>query len=53
MIKFIPWDIWAAAVLALAVALAGVFGPIPVAFTVIFIGLCAYVVLQAIKGEPR
>jgi apolipoprotein N-acyltransferase len=53
MIKIIPWDIWAAAALALAVALAGIFGPIPVAFIVIFLGLCVYVVVQAIKGEPR
>jgi hypothetical protein len=53
MVKFIPWDIWAAAALALAVALAGVFGLTPAAFIVIFIGLCAYVVVQTIKGEPR
>jgi hypothetical protein len=50
MVKLITWDIWAAAALALAVALAG---PTPAAFIVIFVGLCAYVVVQTIKGEPR
>jgi hypothetical protein len=53
MVKLITWDIWAAAALALAVALAGIFGPTPAALVVIFIGLCAYVVVQTIKGEPR
>jgi hypothetical protein len=53
MVKFIPWDIWVAAALALAVALAGVFGPIPVAFIAIFLGLCTYVVVQTINGGPR
>jgi hypothetical protein len=53
MVKFIPWDIWIAAALALAVALAGVFGPAPVALIVIFVGLCAYVVVQTINGKPR
>ena len=53
MVKLIPWDIWVAAALAIAVALAGVFGPAPVAFIMIFLGLCAYVVVQTIKGEPR
>lgn len=53
MVKLITWDIWAAAALALAVALAGIFGPTAAAFIVIFLGLCAYVVAQTIKGEPR
>lgn len=53
MVKLIPWDIWVAAALAIAVALAGVFGPAPVAFIVIFLGLCAYVVVQTVKNEPR
>jgi hypothetical protein len=53
MVKLIPWDIWVAGALAIAVALAGIFGPAPVAVIVIFLGLCAYVVAQTIKGEPR
>ena len=53
MIRVIPWDVWAAAALALAVALAGIFGPTPAAFIVIFFGLCAYVVVQTINGKPR
>ena len=53
MVKLIPWDIWVAAALALAVALAGIFGPAPGAFIVIFLGLCVYVVVQTTKGESR
>ena len=53
MVKLITWDIWAAAALALAVALAGLFDPTAAALTVIFLGLCAYVVVQTVKGESR
>jgi hypothetical protein len=53
MVKLITWDIWAAAALALAIALAGIFDPAPAAFIVIFLGLCVYVAVQTIKGEPR
>jgi|RhiMethySRZTD1v2_1073278.scaffolds.fasta_scaffold658577_2 hypothetical protein len=53
MIKLITWDIWIAAALALAVALAGIFDPVPVIFVAIFLGLCAYVVVETIYGNPR
>lgn len=53
MLKIFPWDIWVAAVLAFAVALAGIFGPTPAAFIVIYLGLCAYIVVQTINDEPK
>jgi hypothetical protein len=53
MLKIFPWDIWVAAALAFAVALAGIFGPTPAAFIVIYLGLCAYIVVQTINDEPK
>jgi hypothetical protein len=52
MIKFIPWDIWAAVVLAVAVSLAAIFDPAPAVFIVIYLGLCAYIIVETVNGEP-
>lgn len=51
MLKLLPWDIWAAAVLAAGVALAAIFEPAPAIFIVIYLGLCAYVVIKALRTE--
>jgi hypothetical protein len=53
MIKLIPWDIWAAAALAVIVLLAAILGPTPAVFLAVCLGLCAYVVIETIKDEPR
>jgi hypothetical protein len=53
MIKFFPWDIWAAVALAITVGLAAIFDPAPAVFIVIYLGLCAYIVVETVNGEPR
>ena len=52
MLKLLPWDIWAAAALAVAVSLAAIFDPAPAVFIVIYLGLCAFIVVETINGEP-
>ena len=53
MIKFLPWDIWAAVALAITVGLAAIFDPAPAVFIVVYLGLCAYIVAETVNGEPR
>ena len=50
MLKSIPWDVWAAAALALAAVLAMIFEPAPAALIVVYIFLCAYVIVETING---
>jgi hypothetical protein len=52
MIKLIPWDIWAAAALAAGVVLAAIFDPAPANFAMIYLALCAYVVIESFSSEP-
>ena len=52
MIKFIPWDIWAAVALAIAVGLAAIFKAAPAVFVVIYLGLCAYIIVETFNSEP-
>jgi hypothetical protein len=52
MLKILPWDIWAAAALATGVLLAAIFEPTPIAvFIVIYLGLCAYIVVKTFSGK--
>ena len=37
----------------MAVGLAAIFDPAPAAFIVIYLGLCAYIVVETINGEPK
>ena len=53
MIKFIPWDIWTAVALAITVGLAAIFDPAPAVFIVVYLGLCAYIVVETFGSEPR
>jgi hypothetical protein len=53
MLRLIPWDVWVAAALAVGVTLAAIFDPAPVIFIAIFLGLCAYIVLQTVSSELR
>ena len=51
MLVSIPWDIWAAAVLAAAVALVGIFGLALATFIALYISICTYVIVQNFIGE--
>jgi hypothetical protein len=46
MFRSVPWDVWAAAALAVAVALTAFFDPAPAIFIAIYLGLCAYIAVQ-------
>jgi hypothetical protein len=46
MLKSIPWDVWVAAVIATAIALAAFFHLGLAIFVIIYLGLCAYVAVQ-------
>ena len=52
MIKLIPWDIWAAVALATGVVLAAILDPAPAIFVMIYLALCAYVVIESFSSEP-
>ena len=51
MLRSIPRDVWVAAALAVVVCLVEFFDPAPTVFIVIFLGLCAYIVVQTISGD--
>jgi hypothetical protein len=51
MLRFIPRDVWVAAALAVAVCLVELFDPAPTVFIVIYLGLCAHIVVQTVTGE--
>ncbi len=51
MLKTIPWDVWLAAALAAVVILAALFEPTSAAFIVVYIFLCAYIVVKIISDE--
>ncbi|HEX3338066.1 MAG TPA: hypothetical protein VHT68_02695 [Pseudolabrys sp.] len=51
MLKSIPWDVWAAAAIAVAVVLVAIFDPTPAIFIVIVLGLCAYIAVQTFGGD--
>ena len=51
MLSLIPIDVWIAAVLAGAVVLLAFFGPSTWAFAAIYVGVCAYIVVEIIYGK--
>jgi len=51
MLRAIPWDVWLAAALAIAVLLVAIFELAPAVFIVVYISLCAYIVAQVIRDE--
>jgi hypothetical protein len=52
MLRFVPWDVWAASAIAVAAILALlVFDQSPLLFILIFVALCAYIVVQTIYSE--
>jgi hypothetical protein len=48
MFKAIPWDVWLAATVAVVAALAMIFEPAPAIFIVVYLCLCAYIVVKII-----
>ncbi|HUL89133.1 MAG TPA: hypothetical protein VLU23_13270 [Pseudolabrys sp.] len=46
MLALIPWDVWAAIVLAIAVALVAIFGPSAATFVAIYVSMCVYIVIE-------
>ena len=51
MLRLIPRDVWVAAALAVAACLVEFFDPAPTVFIVIYLGLCACIVVQTISSE--
>ena len=52
VLKFIPWDVRIAAILAATVLLAMIFEPARAVFITVSVLLCAYIVVKTIKGAP-
>lgn len=51
MLKSVPWDVWVAAAIGVAVALAALFDAGPAVFIVAYFGLCAYVAIQTFGSK--
>jgi len=51
MLKWIPWDVWVAAALAFAVALAAYFDAGLAVFIFVYLGLCAYIAIQTFGSK--
>jgi hypothetical protein len=52
MFRAIPWDVWVAAALAAAAMFAAIFEPARAIFIVIYVLLCAYIIVQIVRNEP-
>jgi uncharacterized membrane protein len=54
MLKFASWDVWAASAIAvLAVLALLIFDQSPLLFFLIFVALCAYIVVQTLYSERK
>ena len=51
MFASIPLDVWVATVLAAATGLMAIFGPSAGVFIVVYLCLCAYIVVEVINDE--
>ena len=51
MLASISWDVWAAAILAAAVALVGVFGPGLATLIALYISICTYLIVESFTRE--
>jgi hypothetical protein len=51
MFASIPLDVWVAVVLAAGAGLMALFGPSAGAFILVYISLCAYIVVETINDE--
>jgi hypothetical protein len=51
MFALIPLDVWVAAVLAAFAGLMAIFGPSAGVFILIYVFLCAYIIVEIISNE--
>ncbi|MFZ0622911.1 MAG: hypothetical protein WBX05_20455 [Pseudolabrys sp.] len=51
MFALVPLDVWVAAALAAAVGLVAIFGPSVGVFVLIYVCLCAYIIIEVISDE--
>jgi hypothetical protein len=51
MFALVPLDVWVAAALAAAVGLIAIFGPSAGVFVLIYVCLCAYIIIEVISDE--
>jgi hypothetical protein len=51
MFALIPLDVWVAAVLATVAGLMAIFGPSAGVFILIYVFLCAYIIVEIISNE--
>ena len=51
MFALIPLDVWVAAVLAAVAGLMAIFGPSASVFILIYLFLCAYIIVEVISNE--
>ncbi len=51
MFTLIPLDVWVATVLAAAAGLMAIFGPSAGGFVLIYVFLCAYIIVEIIGNE--
>jgi hypothetical protein len=51
MFASIPLDVWVASILAAAAGLMAIFGPSAGVFIVVYLCLCAYIVVEVINDE--
>ena len=51
MLRSVPWDVWAAGALAVAVLVAAIFEPWPVVLVAIYLALCAYIVFATFTSK--
>jgi hypothetical protein len=51
MFAWIPLDVWVATVLAAAAGLMAIFGPSAGGFVLIYVFLCAYIIVEIIGNE--
>jgi len=51
MLKSIPWDVWFAAVLALAAAFGAMLNSEPMAIVGLYASLCALIVVEIVNEE--
>ena len=53
MIALVPWDVWAAVVLAIVVALVATFGPSAAVFIAVYVSMCVYVVIETFGSSTH
>jgi len=53
MLALIPWDVWAAVVLIIVVALVAIFGPSTTTFVAIYVSMCVYIAIETFGADTH